>query len=124
MSRFENIDWKLDELARKLKGELTKGRPSYPETLRTFEERRIDWIDNGIVKAIIIQPNFEVNGVNSNIWNFINVAIFDDGYSFSRPKWINILVDQNDFAFIEDNIDELLLKSEKKLLNISFKDLM
>jgi len=52
LSRFENIDWKLDELARKLKGELTKDRPSYPEILRTFEERRIDWIDNGIIKLL------------------------------------------------------------------------
>lgn len=124
MSRFENIDWKLDDLANKLNAQLTRDRPDYPQNLRTFEERRIDWIDNGIMKAIIIQPNFEVNGVNSNIWNFINVAIFDDGYSFSRPKWISILVDKKDFSFIEDNIDELLLKSEENLLNISFKDLM
>ncbi len=124
MSRFQNIDCKLEGLAQKLKGELTKDRPSYPDVLRTFEERRIDWINDGIMKAIIIQPNFENNGVNSNIWNFSNVAIFDDGYSFSRPKWINILVDQKDFAFIEDNIDELLLKSEENLLNISLKDLV
>lgn len=124
MSRFENIDWKLDDLANKLNARLTRDRPDYPQNLRTFEEGRIDWIDNGIMTAIIMQPNFEVNGVNSNIWNFLNVAIFDDGYSFSRPKWISILVDKKDFSFIEDNIDELLLKSEENLLNISFKDLM
>ncbi|QOG02082.1 hypothetical protein [Flavobacterium sp. MDT1-60] len=124
MSRFKNIDSKLSDLTIKLNGRLTKDRPSYPESLRTFEERRIDLIENGIMKAIIIQPNFEVNGVNSNIWNFINLAIYDDGLSISNPKWMEILVDQKDFSFIDDNIDKLLLKSEENLSNISMKDLV
>jgi hypothetical protein len=94
MSRFKNIDSKLIDLANKLNARLTKDRPDYPESLRTFEERRIDWVENEIMKAIIIQPNFELNGVNSNIWNFINCAIYDDGWSVSRPKWIEKLVDQ------------------------------
>ena len=67
MSRFKNIDSNLIELASKLNGKLTKDRPDYPEVLRIFEERRIDWIENGIMKAIIIQPNFEANGVNLNV---------------------------------------------------------
>jgi hypothetical protein len=54
MSRFKNIDKKLKDLSEKLGAELTKDRPSYPEALRTFEERRIDWTENGISKAIII----------------------------------------------------------------------
>jgi hypothetical protein len=124
MSKFKNIDLKLSDLANKLNGRLTKDRPSYPESLRTFEERRIDWIENGIMKAIIIQPNFEVNGVNSNIWNFINLAIYDDGLSISNPKWMKILVDQKDFSFVEDKIDDLLLTSEENLSNISIKDLL
>jgi hypothetical protein len=124
MSRFKNIDSKLVDLANKLNARLTKDRPNYPEALRTFEERRIDWIENHIMKAIIIQPNFESNGVNSNIWNFINLAIFDDGLSISNPKWMEILVDQKDFIFIDDNIDKLLLKSEQNLSNISIEDLV
>lgn len=76
------------------------------------------------MKAIIIQPNFEVNGVNSNIWNFINLAIYDDGMSISNPKWMKILVDQKDFSFIDDNINELLLRSEENLSNISIEDLV
>ncbi|TDO70421.1 hypothetical protein EV143_11141 [Flavobacterium chryseum] len=123
MSIFKNIDSKLIDLARKLNGRLTKDRPDYPEVLRTFEERRIDWVENNIMKAIIIQPNFEVNGVNSNIWNFINLAIYDDGLSISNPKWMEILVDQKDFTFIDDSIDKLLLKSEENLSNISMEDL-
>ncbi|RUT68548.1 hypothetical protein D0817_20705 [Flavobacterium cupreum] len=124
MSRFKNIDSKLVDLANKLNARLTKDRPNYPESLRTFEERRIDWVENEIMKAIIIQPNFESNGVNSNIWNFINMAIYNDGFSVSRPKWIEKLVDQKDFTFIDDNIDKLLLKSEENLSNISMEDLI
>lgn len=124
MSRFKNIDSKLSDLTNKLKGRLTKDRPSYPESLRTFEERRIDWVENDIMKAIIIQPNFEVNGVNSNIWNFINLAIYDDGMSISNPKWMKILVDQKNFSFIDDNINELLLRSEENLSNLSIEDLV
>lgn len=124
MSRFKNIDSKLSDLSNKLNGRLTKDRPSYPKSLRTFEERRIDWVENDIMKAIIIQPNFEINGVNSNIWNFINLAIYDDGLSISNPKWMKILVDQKDFSFVEDNIDNLLLKSEENLCNISVSDLL
>jgi len=124
MSKFKNIDAKLVDLADKLNGSLTKDRPSYPEVLRTFEERRIDWIENDIMKAIIIQPNFESNGVNSNIWNFINLAIYDDCSSISSPKWMEILVDKKDFIFIDDNIDKLLLKSEQNLSNISIEDLV
>lgn len=79
MSRFKLIDEKLAKLAIKLNAKLTKDRPEYPEALRTFEERRIDWIKNKICKAIIIQPNFEDIGVNSTIWNFINIAyLFDE----------------------------------------------
>lgn len=72
------------------------------------------------MKAIIIQPNFESNGVNSNIWNFINIAIYDDGLSISRPKQIERLVG----SFIDENIDKLLLKSEENLSNISMEDLV
>jgi hypothetical protein len=124
MSRFKNIDSKLVDLANKLNGGLTKDRPTYPEALRTFEERRIDWIENKIMKAIIIQPNFEANGVNSNIWNFINIAIYDDGFSISSPKWMEVLVDQKDFIFIDENIGKLLLKSEENLSNISIESLL
>ncbi len=74
MSRFKEIDSKLEKLSAKLDAKLTKDRPNSPEVLRTFEERRIDWVDNNICKAIIIQPTFESNGVNSKIWNFINIA--------------------------------------------------
>lgn len=123
MSRFKQIDISLSEYANRLHARLTKDRPGYPEALRTFEERRIDWQEGNIHKAIIIQPNFEHTGVNSNIWNFINLAWSDDGHSTHRPRWIKMLVDQDKFEIIETNIVELLNKSEENLKQIGIDDL-
>jgi hypothetical protein len=123
MSRFREIDFKLISLAERLNAKLTKDRPEYPEVLRTFEERRIDWIDDNIHKAIIIQPNFEVNGVNSNVWNVINIAWLDDGKSISRPQWIELLLDKGQFETIEKNIDDLIKRSEENLTSIGLENL-
>lgn len=123
MSRFKNIDEKLERLSAKLGAKITKDRPSYPESLRTFEERRIDWREEGIFKAIIIQPTFESTGVDSSKWNFINIAWYDDAKSVHRPKLMNNLVNQENFEIIESKIDELLLESENTLSNISKSDL-
>ena len=101
MSVFSKIDDKLIKLSDRLNATLTKDRPSYPEALRTFEERRIDWIVNDINRAIIIQPNFEINGVNSQIWNFINIAWYDDGKSINRPQWYRNLAEKEKFENIE-----------------------
>tara|TARA_R110000868_G_scaffold260489_5_gene518646 strand:- start:43 stop:417 length:375 start_codon:yes stop_codon:yes gene_type:complete len=123
MSLFSEIDIKLEEFSIKIGAKLKKDRPSYPLELRTFEERRIDWVDNRILKAIIIQPTFELNGVNSEKWNFINVAWYDDLGTFKRIKWNFKLVDRKDFAVINSNIDDLLLKSEFNLTKIEISDL-
>jgi hypothetical protein len=123
MSKFAKIDKKLLTLSDKLNATLTKDRPCYPEILRTFEEIRIDWIENNINKAIIIQPTFESNGVNSKIWNFINIAWYDDAKSINRPQWFKNLVKRKDFTFIENKIDELLSVSENNLKNIEISDL-
>lgn len=123
VGRFTKIDDKLENVAEKLNAKLTKDRPEYPEALRTFEERRIDWREGNIFKAIIIQPNFEEKGVNSTIWNFINIAWYDDGRSFERPQWINILADKTDFRVIEENIDSLLSQSEMGLKEIGIQHL-
>lgn len=123
MSRFKNIDVKLEKLSNKLGAKLTKDRPSHPEVLRTFEERRIDWIDDNIFKAIIIQPTFESKGVNQKIWNFINIAWSDFNEDGHRPQWFNSLIDKKKFEEIESRIDWLLEESETKLRGISNNDL-
>jgi hypothetical protein len=119
MSRFRQIDDKLNHLARKLNATLTKDRPGYPWI---FEERRIDWVDNQIKKAIIIQPTFELNGVNSSIWNLINIAWIEKTGVAHKPGWTKMLVDKQDFTEIENNIDELLSQSEKNLSNVKIED--
>lgn len=123
MSVFNKIDDKLIKLSDKLNATLTKDRPSYPEALRTFEERRIDWIINDINRAIIIQPNFELNGVNNKIWNFINIAWYDDAKSINRPQWYRNLAEKEKFENIEKYIDQLLKTSENNLTNIKMTDL-
>ncbi|MBC7410164.1 MAG: hypothetical protein H7339_17415 [Arcicella sp.] len=123
MSRFTEIDFKLQNLAEKLNAKLTKYRPDYPEVLRTFEERRIDWMDNDISKAIIIQPTFENEGVNSTIWNLINIAWFDDAKSITRPQWIKYLIEKEEFEIISQNIDFLIKQSEENLVNIKIENL-
>ena len=123
MNRFELIDEKLSKLANKLNAKLTKDRSGFPEALITFEERRIDWNDGEISKAIIIQPTFEATGVNSAIWNFINIAWYDDADSAKRLKWIEKLVDKCEFEVIEKQIDDLLSKSEENLKKIRMDDL-
>lgn len=123
MSKFKEIDTKLEMISAKLGAKLKKDRPGYPEALRTFEERRIDWVDKGIFKAIIIQPTFENNGVNSEIWNFVNLAWYDNAESLKKLQWRNNLVVEDDFAIIESNIDDLLIKSEIALSAISMSDL-
>jgi len=124
MSRFDNIDIKLEKLSAKLGVELIKDRPSYPEALRTFEERRIDWVENGINKAIIIQPTFTSTGVDSSNWNFINLAWIKKGHIAQKPGWIKNLVYQKDFNEIENGIDNLLKESIMNLQAVKIEDVL
>ena len=123
MNRFKSIDLRLADLSQKLNAKLTKDRSGYPNALRTFEERRIDWEEDQIHRVIVIQPNFEHKGVNSGIWNFIKIAWFDDPISVKRPQWIRVLVDKGNFEMIEENIDLLLKESEVNLTNVRMEDL-
>ena len=74
MNRFEKIESFIKKINQEIGGLISKDRPHFPEALRTFEERRIDWENSGIRKAILIQPTFEATGVNSDLWNFTLVA--------------------------------------------------
>lgn len=123
MSRFKNIDEKLEKLSVRLRAKLAIDRPDYPEALRTFEERRIDWMKEDVFKAIIIQPTFESKGLNQKIWNLINIAWCDFDEEGHRPQWATNLVDKERFEIIENNIDALLIKSENNLVSIGKDDL-
>ncbi len=69
MIDFKYIDIFLEQFSDTMGAELTKNRSNYPHSLRSFQERRIDWKENDIRKAIIIQPLFgfkclnKINGV-------------------------------------------------------------
>ncbi len=123
MSIFEKIDSSLLELSNRLNAKLTKDRPSYPQALRNFEERRIDWIDDEVHKAIIIQPNFEHSGVNSKLWNFTILAWFDD-IEPHKFCWISKIIQEQKFDTIENDIESLLKMSEDTLVKITKRDLM
>ena len=119
MSIFKNIDELLKIFARKINAKLTIDRPY---SLNTFEERRIDWKDNKIDKSILIQPNFERDGVNSKKWNLTLVAwSYNDNED--RLQWISYLVEEKKFKVIESDIENLLKISYEKLKNIKIDDL-
>ena len=121
MSRFVSIDPKLEMLTTQLWARLTKDRPHDPHA--SFEERRIDWEEEGVRKAIIIQPSFELEGVNQNFWYMSNVA-WRYNQNGRKEKWIKRLVEKKEFEFIERNIDSLLAESVKSLNGITYQDLM
>ena len=93
-----------------------------PYSLNTFEERRIDWKDNKIDKSILIQPNFEKDGVNSKKWNLTLVA-WTYNHIEDRIQWIDYLVEEKNFEVIENNIEDFLKISYKKLKSIKIDNL-
>lgn len=124
MNKFQTIDDKLYSFAIKLNATLSKDRPHFPREMVTFEERRIDWYESQIKKAIIIQPTFTAKGVDSSLWNFINVAWIEHNGVPIKPGWQSCLIDKKDFSEIEKQIDQLLTKSEQNLKGIEIKDVL
>ena len=111
MSLFKDIDGKLEFFAKKLKAKLTIDRPWAPKSLHPFEERRIDWEEDGLNKAIIIQPYFGLSGVDTTKWSLINVAWIKRKGIAQKSGWKVKLIENEDFSQIEKSIDELLKKS-------------
>lgn len=124
MNKFETIDHKLYDFAIKRNGILSKDRPFFPKNLIHFEERRIDWTENEIRKAIIIQPTFTQAGVNLSLWNFINIAWTLRNGIAVKPGWHQYLIEKKDFSEIEDEIEQLLITSEQNLIAITIKDVI
>lgn len=119
MSIFVNIDKTLKIFAKNIFAQLTIDRP-FPQNY--FEERRIDWIENDINKAILIQPNFEIDGINSKKWNLTLVA-WTYNHIEDRIQWIDYLVEEKNFEVIENNIEDFLKISYKKLKSIKIDNL-
>lgn len=122
MKRFtEEIDLKMMTLANKMNAKVSKDRPEYPQALRTFEERRIDWIEDNINKAIIFQPNFESKGVNEEKWNFGVAAWYFEGTTDLR--FSEELVKEEHFESIVYQLDELLVDAVDRLAKINMIEL-
>lgn len=111
MSIFNYIDPTIKKFAINLNARVTIDRPSYPKELAIFEERRIDWIHNNKNKAIIIQPTFEVDGINKNLWNITAIYWFYDSITGERISDYIDVISKKEFTSIENNIDELLNQS-------------
>ena len=84
--------------------------------------RHHPWIENGINKAILIQPNFEIDGINSKKWNLTLVA-WTYNHIEDRIQWIDYLVEEKNFEVIENNIEDFLKISYKKLKSIKIDNL-
>ena len=77
---------------------------------------------NKIDKSILIQPNFERDGVNSKKWNLTLVAwSYNDNED--RLQWISYLVEEKKIKVIESDIENLLKISYEKLKNTKIDDL-
>ena len=122
MKRFtEQIDLKMRTLANKMNAKVSKDRPEYPQALRTFEERRIDWIEDNINKAIIFQPNFELKGANEEKWNFGVAAWYFEGTTDLR--FSENLVKETHFESIANQLDQLLIDAVGRLSQINMAEL-
>lgn len=118
MNTFQNIDDKLSAFANKRGAQLTKNRGGFFPT-----ERRIDWTENQIRKAVIIQPAFLMTPISdSSLWNFINIAWTMKNGIAVKPGWKKILLEKSNFHLIERDIDDLLCQSENNLSNIKPED--
>jgi len=122
LSLFQTIDKDLELVAEKLKARLTIDRPWAPKSFHPFEERRIDWEDKGLNKAIIIQPYFAPTGVDSTKWSLINIAWIKKNKISKKPQWERILIENENFIKIENNITELLKRSIDNLESIELKE--
>ena len=121
MGAFSNIDSLLEQFAQKQNAKLTRNRDGMSLDIFKFEERRIDWIRNGINRAVIIQPEFTSSGVDRNKWRLLNVAWKGTGYKKIVTE--QILTAGVDFNEIEKDIEEWLAKSDTYLNGIEQKDL-
>lgn len=119
MSLFKHIDAYIENEANLLGAVVSKDRPGYPEEMRNFEERRLDWTTGNIKKAILIQPKFTLNNVDSTQWSFRVVAWLDRTNSYTKT-----FVENSTFETIEESIESLFRMAVKELETISEKDLI
>lgn len=127
---FQQIDAKLNELARKMGTTVatTDGGTSIegvPVPADKMEMRRIVWIDGEIGKGILITQNFDNDNIAAPDWDFQNIAWLVGPSSSGKdiPFWQKFLLKKVKFAKIENSIDQLLQQSIQNLQAVKKTDL-
>jgi hypothetical protein len=113
MSRFDSIDSKLADFAKRLNAQLSDGREVRRDA-KGYEERKIRWTEGEIVRMIMISqfPFDETSDKDGATWNFINVAWLSNSPTSPVPMWEKYLVYKAHLELIATHIDDLLRKSE------------
>ncbi|UOQ53579.1 hypothetical protein [Hymenobacter cellulosivorans] len=119
MSVFAHIDERLEQFAAAQHTVLTRNRKGFSD----FEERRIDWQRDGFNLAVIIQPTFELKGVDTSKWNVRVVAWKNISSGSGRLAVGQDLVVGRPFPEIEARIDELLDEAGTYLNSLHSRDL-
>ena len=126
MSLFAQVDAHLMQCAAEQQAVLTQNRGgmsllAWGPNHSSFEERRIDWQQDGINRAIIIQPDFLATGVDTTRWNFRAVVWQDSGHQ-KRTACQNLATSVPS-KYIEERIERLLAEACTYLNNIRVSDL-
>lgn len=125
--RFHLIDGKLLEFASRHKAKLStvwaKSQRHDTDRSDLFLVRHIVWSDGRFDKAVMIAPHNDLNGVDTNVWDFSILAWLENTQLVANPSYENFLVNRVEFRVIEKNIDQLLSRSEKNLMQVKVEDL-
>lgn len=120
---FDSIDSKLVHFAERLGAKATDGSEFYLNGFPLSIHRRIYWVEEGISKIILIQPSSKTlsKAPGPETWDFLNIAWIERE---SSPKrfWRQYLVFEGGFSVINNNIDELLIRSLQHLSNVSIEE--
>ena len=122
MGAFSNIDILLEQFAHKQNARLARDRNGKTIELHNFEERRVDWIIDGINRAVIIQPNFDTDQFDPSKWSFRAMAWKDVGAK--RYRYGQTYIKAVDMDVLEKVIPELLMEADIELNKIEFEDLL
>lgn len=130
VSKFKQIDIKLNKLAKKLgtSVETSGGGASFDGInvpKEHYELRRIAWIDGEIGKCIFIVPNYDKKNIETPDWDFRIIAWLNDRSNSEKgnPFWHKFLLKKVSLEKIENNIDELLKQSLDSLNEVKKTDL-
>ena len=118
------LDDKLEGFAKKYNTQVTSPKITYyPQVEDSLESRQIEWVDDNIGKALMIQPHQKSSGISSKTWDVYNLAWLINAPTWEKPFCRYDLLKNAELTTLERNIDQLLSQSEQKLGSIKIEDL-